>query len=82
MVAPPPRAPTSTSSLATAHVVNVDEFGAALPESVVAPQQRKAVIADMLADVPLPAGVDRTTLTDQTIYSDRVSLATGVVTPV
>jgi hypothetical protein len=64
--------------LAAVHVASVDEFDAALPDSVVTPQQRAATIADMLTDVPLPAGVDAATLVDQTIYSDRVSLATNV----
>ena len=64
--------------LAAVHVATVDEFDAALPDSVVAPQERTAVIADMLADVPLPGGVDATVLADQAIYSDRLSLATSV----
>lgn len=58
-------------------------FAAALPDTVVAPAERDAVIADMLADVPVPADFDPATAAgDLHGYSDRTVLATTVASQV
>jgi hypothetical protein len=64
--------------LATVHPVTIEEFDAALPGSVVTPQQRSEVVAEMTADIPLPDGIDTVALVDQQLYSGRVNLATSV----
>lgn len=64
--------------LATVHAATPEEFAAALPDSVVAPQDRATAVDSMLDGVPLPDGADPAAVRDQAIYSGRDQLATSV----
>lgn len=65
------------------HPVDQATFDAALPDSVVAPTERAAVVAGMLEGVPVPGDFDaEAAVGDHTIYTDRTVLASAVASDV
>lgn len=52
--------------IAKLHAVDVNTWLDALPDSVVRPSERSAVVDEMLADVPVPPGFDRDELDEDT----------------
>jgi hypothetical protein len=63
----------------TLYRVDVDTWLSALPASVVDPSSRAAVIEEMLADVPQPAGFDVDKLATSSQVSDRYQLGAKVI---
>ncbi len=63
---------------ATLQRVGVDEWLSAMPESVVRPFDRAAVVEEMLAGVPLPAGFDVDALRSGAAVRDRYQLGAQV----
>lgn len=63
--------------LAKVRAVDVDTWLAALPDSVVTPDQKPAVIAQMLADIPRPEGFDTKPLLTRTT-TDRYQVGARV----
>ncbi|NND02322.1 MAG: hypothetical protein HKN91_05995 [Acidimicrobiia bacterium] len=57
---------------------DVDEWLSAMPESVVKPEARQAIVAEMLEGIPLPAGFDVEGLAASTQVSDRYQLGAAV----
>lgn len=58
--------------------VDVETWLRAMPESVVRPDSRAAVVAEMLEDVPQPAGLDVASLATAASISDRYQLGARV----
>lgn len=63
--------------LPTVRSVNEAGFEAAMPDNVVTPSDRRAVISEMLTDVDVPGGFDRASI-DLTGYDMRDSVAQSV----
>jgi len=58
-------------------------FDAALPESVIAPSERAAVVAELLEGVPVPADFDAdAAVGEATVSTDRTALATSLASEV
>jgi hypothetical protein len=68
---------------ATIEVVDVDTWLSAMPASVVRPESRAAAVEQILADIPLPGGLDPAELAagDGSV-SDRYQLGARVTGPV
>lgn len=60
------------------HAVDVDTWLSAMPESVVRPENNDAVVAEMIADIPIPDGLDPATLGDGGGVLDRYQLGARV----
>ena len=58
--------------------VDVDTWLEAMPDSVVKPASRAVAVDQMLADIPLPDGFDRTTLRSGEAVQDRYQLGATV----
>jgi hypothetical protein len=70
------------SLLDTLHVVDVDTWLTAMPDSVIKQADVMAVITDMLTGIPLPEGFDSTSLADDDQINDRYQLGARVVSAV
>lgn len=57
---------------------DVDTWLAAMPEAVVKPDERAAVIDEMLEGIPIPPGFDRSVLDSDDAVADRYHLAARV----
>lgn len=64
--------------LGSLHEVDVDTWLSAMPENVVKPSGRAAAITAMLADIPIPPGVDVEALKTRTQIKDRYQLGAEV----
>jgi hypothetical protein len=60
------------------HRVDVDAWLAAMPPSVIKPDSRAGVVAQMLADIPQPKGFDAARLSHSTTVNDRYQLGATV----
>ncbi|MBE2320443.1 hypothetical protein DVA67_031055 [Solirubrobacter sp. CPCC 204708] len=69
-------------ALAALRTVSVDEWLGAMPASVVRPDDSDAVIDQMLVDINLPPGLDRSQLDTRGLPRDRYQLGARVVAAV
>ena len=69
---------TYDEALSLMHAVDVDTWLSAMPESVVRPENNDAVVAGMIADIPIPDGLDPATLGDGEGVVERYQLGARV----
>ena len=67
---------------ATIEPVDVDTWLSAMPPTVVKAESRAAAVQQMLADIPLPAGLDTSSLAGDGSVTDRYQLGAHVTGPI
>jgi hypothetical protein len=70
------------ATASTLETVDEQTWLAAMPDSVVAPGSRAAIVADMVADIPLPPSLDLSDLATGSDVSDRYQLGAQVTSAV
>jgi hypothetical protein len=73
-----PNAEEFRATLAALDEVDVDTWLSAMPANVIQPAMQAEVVDEMLEDIPLPPGFDRTTIAPSFAVRDRYQLGAQV----